>query len=77
MIFLFSRYFSFIDECENPKACTVLLRGPSKDLLNEFERNLQDAMCVVRNVHLNSFVVPGGGAVEMAVGKVIIHYHSF
>lgn len=34
-------YFAFIIDCKNPKACTVLLRGPSKDLLNEVERNLQ------------------------------------
>ena len=33
-------YFTFIVECKDPKACTVLLRGPSKDLLNEVERNL-------------------------------------
>lgn len=33
-------YFSFIVDCKEPKACTVLLRGPSKDLLNEVERNL-------------------------------------
>ncbi|GMP33684.1 hypothetical protein CsSME_00006894 [Camellia sinensis var. sinensis] len=34
-------FFSFIVECKDPKACTVLLRGASKDLLNEVERNLQ------------------------------------
>ena len=34
-------FFAFIDECTDPKACTVLLRGASKDLLNEVERNLQ------------------------------------
>lgn len=34
-------YFAFIVDCKEPKACTVLLRGPSKDLLNEVERNLQ------------------------------------
>merc|ERR1719244_2005434 len=33
-------------ECKNPKACTILLRGASKDILNEIERNLQDAMSV-------------------------------
>lgn len=33
-------YFSFVVDCKEPKACTVLLRGPSKDLLNEVERNL-------------------------------------
>nr|AYV89100.1 T-complex protein 1 subunit gamma [Tetranychus truncatus] len=64
-------YFSFIVECENPKACTILLRGPSKDILAEVERNLQDAMCVARNILLEPFIVPGGGAVEMAVGKLM------
>lgn len=33
-------YFTFIVDCEAPKACTVLLRGASKDVLNEVERNL-------------------------------------
>lgn len=32
---LFIRYFCFITECKNPKACTILLRGPSKDILQE------------------------------------------
>jgi len=64
-------YFSYIIDCKQPKACTVLLRGPSKDILNEVERNLQDAMCVCRNIMLDPLLVPGGGAVEMAVGKVL------
>jgi len=64
-------YFSFIVECKNPKACTILLRGASKDVLGEIERNLQDAMHVTRNILLEPAVVPGGGAVEMAVGKLL------
>lgn len=60
-------YFTFITECANPKACTILLRGPSKDMLMEVERNLQDAMNVVRNVIINPKLVPGGGATEMAL----------
>lgn len=62
-------YFSFINECKNPKACTILLRGPSKDLLNEIERNIQDALCVARNIMLEPYYLPGGGCVEMIVGK--------
>ncbi|KAF8621732.1 hypothetical protein AX15_007532 [Amanita polypyramis BW_CC] len=60
-------YFTFMDECNNPKACTILLRGPSKDILNEIDRNLQDAMSVARNVVFNPLLAPGGGATEMAV----------
>lgn len=64
-------YFTFLVECENPKACTILLRGPSMDFLKEVERNLQDAMNVVRNVIVNPRLVPGGGAVEMALSVAL------
>mmetsp|Transcript_15244 Transcript_15244/g.17751 ORF Transcript_15244/g.17751 Transcript_15244/m.17751 type:complete len:557 (+) Transcript_15244:148-1818(+) len=60
-------WFCFLDECENPKACTIVLRGGSKDVLNEIERNLHDAMEVVRNVVYDPKLLPGGGATEMAV----------
>ncbi len=60
-------YFSFIVDCDAPKACTVLLRGASKDILNEVERNLHDAMGVARNVVQDPRLLPGGGATEMAV----------
>ncbi|KAI0277019.1 T-complex protein 1 [Russula aff. rugulosa BPL654] len=60
-------YFTFLTECTTPKACTILLRGPSKDILNEIDRNLADAMSVARNVVFNPMLVPGGGAVEMAI----------
>ena len=60
-------YFSYITQCKNPKACTILLRGPSKDVLNEIERNLHDAMGVARNVIFHPRLSPGGGATEMAI----------
>ncbi|KAG8528307.1 T-complex protein 1 subunit gamma [Bacidia gigantensis] len=60
-------YFTFLTHCRIPKACTILLRGPSKDILNEIERNLQDAMSVARNVIFHPRLAPGGGATEMAV----------
>lgn len=60
-------YFAFFEECKDPKACTIILRGGSKDVLNEIERNLTDAMQVVRNVVFDPRLLPGGGATEMAV----------
>jgi T-complex protein 1 subunit gamma len=56
-----------LDECSDPKACTIILRGGSKDVLNEIERNLHDAMEVVRNVVFDPKLLPGGGATEMAI----------
>jgi len=64
-------YYSFIVDCKDPKACTLLLRGASKDVLNEVERNLQDAMSVARNIVFDPRLVPGGGATEMAVAVAL------
>ncbi|KAI5313281.1 hypothetical protein L3X38_042455 [Prunus dulcis] len=64
-------FFAFFVDCKEPKACTVLLRGPSKDLLNEVERNLQDAMSVARNILNNPKLVPGGGATELTVSATL------
>jgi len=64
-------YFTFIEECKSPKACTILLRGASKDVLMEVERNFQDAMNVARNVMIDPFLVPGGGACEMEIAKLL------
>lgn len=65
-------YFSYLEECKNPKACAIVLRGGSKDVLNEIERNLQDAMHVVRNLFLDPRIVPGGGATEMSLSQELM-----
>lgn len=52
-------FYCFVVDCQSPKACSVVLRGASKDVLNEVERNLQDAMEVARNVCLDPRLVPG------------------
>jgi len=67
-------YFSFMTECKDPEACSIVLRGASKDVLNEIERNLQDALGVARNVLLNPKLVPGGGAFEMEVSARLMEF---
>lgn len=59
-------YYTFV-ECDSSKACTIVLRGATKDILNEIERNLQDALAVARNIYMEPLLLPGGGATEMSV----------
>ncbi|GAA6015877.1 hypothetical protein JCM11491_007223 [Sporobolomyces phaffii] len=66
-------YFTFLTKCQDPKACTILLRGPSKDILHEIDRNLADAMAVARNVVFDPRLAPGGGATEMAISVGLAH----
>ena len=65
-------YHSFIVDCADPKACTIMLRGGSKDVLNEVERNLHDAMNVARNCYKDPMIAPGGGAIEMEVSSQLM-----
>ncbi|EZG43611.1 putative chaperonin containing T-complex 1 gamma subunit, tcpg protein [Gregarina niphandrodes] len=62
-------YWTFLTDCAEPRACTILLRGGSKDSLNEIERNLHDALAVARNIFLEGKLLPGGGACDMICAK--------
>merc|ERR1719198_1824502 len=65
-------YFTWFVDCEAPKACSIVLRGASKDVLNEVERNLGDAMNVLRIIYLDPRLLPGGGATEMALAHELV-----
>jgi len=64
-------WWSHFVECKDPKACTILLRGGTRDTLYEVARNINDAMQVARNVVSNPALLPGGGATEMAVSQAL------
>lgn len=59
-------------ECKEPSACSILLRGASKDVLNEMERNLQDCLAVAKNIFLEPKLLPGGGAPEMEASAKLL-----
>ena len=67
-------YFCYFVNCKDPKACSIVLRGATKDVLNEVERNMQDAMNVARNIILHPKLVPGGGALEMEISCRLLDY---
>ena len=60
---------TFIEGSKNPKAVTILVRGGSERLVDEAERAIHDALCVVRDVVLDPRVVGGGGAPEAEVAR--------
>jgi T-complex protein 1 subunit delta len=52
----------------NPgKAVSILLRGSNKLVLDEAERSLHDALCVIRCLVKKRFLICGAGAPEMEV----------
>jgi thermosome len=59
----------FVEGCKNPKAITLLIRGGTEKVVDEAERSIHDALCVVRDIVLNPSVVAGGGAPELEVSS--------
>jgi len=57
----------YVKGCKNTKAQTIVLRGANDFMLDEIDRSLHDALCVVRRVLESKSVVPGGGCVEVAL----------
>ncbi len=59
----------FIEGCKNPGALSILIRGGTERVVDEAERSIHDALCVVRDVIRDPRVVAGGGAVEVELAS--------
>ena len=55
-------------------AASLILRGANDFMVDEMERSVHDALCVVKRVLESHLVVPGGGAVETAL---FVHLENF
>ena len=59
----------FIEKCPNPRAVTILVRGGAEHIVDEVERAVHDALCVVRNVIEEPKILAGGGAPEIEIAR--------
>ena len=65
---------TFVEGCKNPKAVSILVRGGTERVVDEAERAIHDALCVVRDVVVEPFVVAGGGSTEAEVSRLVKSY---
>ena len=65
---------TFITDCKNPKAVSVLVRGGSEHVVDEIDRNLADAIGVVSLVFQDGKIVTGGGATEIELALKLRKY---
>lgn len=61
----------FVQNCTNPRSLAILLRGETEKLLDEYERAMKSVLSVVANVFERNSIVPGGGAVEVELAKIL------
>ncbi|SCM57622.1 Thermosome subunit beta [Methanothermobacter wolfeii] len=64
----------FVEECKEPKAVTILVRGSTEHVVSEVERAIEDAIGVVAATVEDGKVVAGGGAPEIEIAKRLKDY---
>lgn len=57
--------------CKAGAACSIVLRGASNHILDEAERSLHDALCILADTTKNQRVVLGGGCCEMLMSNAV------
>jgi thermosome len=64
----------FVEDCKEPKAVTLLVRGSTGHVVSEIERAIDDAIGVVAATVEDGKVVAGGGAPEIEIAKRLKDY---
>lgn len=64
----------FVEECKDPKAVTILVRGGTEHVVDEAERAVHDGICVVAAAVEDGKLVVGGGSPEIEVARRLKEY---
>ncbi len=67
---------TYVTECKNPKALTILIHGGSEHVMDEMERALKDGLGDVAAVINDGKIVAGAGAIEMELAKRIREFSN-
>jgi thermosome len=65
---------TFIEDCKNPRSVAILIRGGAERIIEEAERSIHDALCVVRDVVEEPKALAGGGAPEIEIARILRDY---
>jgi thermosome len=64
----------FVEECHEPKAVTILIRGGTEHVIDEVQRAMEDAVKGIAAALELGKIVAGGGATEIEVAKELRKY---
>ncbi len=64
----------FVEQCMNPKAVSIIIKGGTEHVVDELSRALEDALRVVGCVVEDKKVVAGGGAPEVELALRLKEY---
>jgi thermosome len=67
---------TFVTDCKNPKAVSVLIRGSTEHVVDELDRGMHDALFVVKVALEDGKLIPGGGAAATTIAMRLRDYAS-
>ncbi|XP_053131553.1 T-complex protein 1 subunit zeta [Hemicordylus capensis] len=65
---------TFIEKCDNPRSMTLLIKGPNKHTLTQIKDAVRDGLRAVKNAIEDGCVVPGAGALEVAIADALMKH---
>jgi len=65
---------TFVMDCKNPKAVSILLRGGTEHVVDELERGLHDGLFVVKVALEDGKMTVGGGAAAIEISMALRDY---
>jgi len=69
-----SKYIKFIGAATQGRTVSLILRGSNKLMLEEADRSLHDALCVIKCLVKKKFLIAGGGAPETELYLKLMDY---
>ena len=66
----------FIEQCKNPHAVSIVIRGGTEHVVDEVDRSLHDTLRVLGSIIEDGKAVAGGGAVETELALTLRDYSA-
>jgi T-complex protein 1 subunit zeta len=68
--------FTFIEGVQNPRSCTILVKGPHKHSLSRIKDAIRDGVRAIKNAIEDKCVIPGAGAFEVAAHLDLLEFRN-
>ena len=65
--------YTFVEDCPSAQSCTLLLQGPNNLTIAQINDAVKDGLRTVKNAVEDKCVVPGAGAVELALHQHLMN----
>ncbi|KAJ2664969.1 T-complex protein 1 subunit zeta [Coemansia sp. RSA 1200] len=64
--------YTFVEECDQPRSVTILIKGPNGHVLQQIQDAVRDGLRAVKNAIEDRALVPGAGAFQVACRRHLL-----